>query len=152
DRPVALKIIRPEHLLHPDTVRRFQREAKAAARLSHPNIVTLFDANQVGDTHYLAMEYVEGLDLCRLVQEKGPFVVAQACDCIRQASLGLQHAHERGLVHRDIKPANLLLTTNGGTVKILDMGLARLEAVGATDSAKSALTHFGAVMGTPDFL
>src|SRR5436853_239874 len=77
--------------------------------------------------HYLAMECVEGSDLAVLVERFGPFDVLQACDVIRQAALGLQHAHERGIVHRDIKPDNLLLTASEGLVKILDLGLVRLD-------------------------
>ena len=107
---VALKLIRKERIDDPDAVRRFQREIRAAAQLDHPNIVLAFDADEVGGTHLLVMEYVEGTDLAKLVKQDGPLPVDKACDYIRQAALGLQHAHERGLVHRDIKPHNLLLT------------------------------------------
>src|SRR5204862_429936 len=86
---------------HHPAVRRFRREAQAAARLDHPNIVRLFDSDHSGDTHYLAMEYVNGVTLDRLVEQHGPVPFELACDFIRQAALGLQHAHERGLVHRD---------------------------------------------------
>src|SRR5439155_18935515 len=98
-----------------------------AARLQHPNVVMALDAGDVRGRHYLAMEYVEGSDLAVLVERFGPFDVAQACDVIRQAALGLQHAHERGIVHRDIKPDNLLLTASEALVKILDLGLVRLD-------------------------
>ena len=80
------------------------------SQLSHPNIVSAYDADQVDGTHFLAMEYVEGTDLRRLVKESGPLSVYHACDYMYQAALGLQHAFERGLVHRDIKPSNLVLT------------------------------------------
>jgi len=157
DRLVALKRIRKERLTSPDAVRRFYQEVRAAARLAHPNVVYALDTFQAGDTHILVMEYVEGIDLARLVQQSGPLPVAQACEYIRQAALGLQHAHERGLVHRDIKPHNLLVAsaTAGDTqyadpvIKILDMGLARLIDAGE-DTA--ALTQEGAVMGTPDYI
>src|SRR5262249_6926198 len=108
-RLVALKVIRKERLAHPEAVRRFRRELQAAARLAHPNIVLVHGSDQVGDTHYLAMEFVDGVTLQRLVEEHGPLPVAQACEYARQAALGLQHAHEQSLVHRDIKPSNLML-------------------------------------------
>jgi serine/threonine-protein kinase len=111
NRLEALKIIRPERLLqNPDAIRRFQREARSAAQLNHPNIVTIYDADMVNDVRFIAMEYVDGIDLAQLVRDRGPLPVAQACQFIRQAALGLQHAHEKGLVHRDIKPSNLLVT------------------------------------------
>ncbi len=155
-RIVALKVIRKDRLTSASVLDRFQREARAAAQLTHPNIVTTYDAGQAGETHYLAMEYVEGIDLARLVKEKGPLPVAQACDFVRQAASGLAHAHEKGVVHRDIKPANLLLgkahgLQSVGVVKILDMGLARLGAQEADPSAAS-LTQVGTFIGTPDFM
>jgi serine/threonine protein kinase len=111
NRIVALKVIRQDLLSKDQEVlRRFQREARTAAQLSHPNVVIVYDADQVGDRHFIAMEYVEGTDLSRLVKHRGPLAVAQACDFIRQAALGLQHAHESGMVHRDIKPSNLFAT------------------------------------------
>src|SRR5262249_46045013 len=107
-RPVALKVINRAFTARPAVVERFRREVRAAARLTHPNIVTAYDAEKAGDTHFLVMEYVEGVSLARLVKERGPLPVAQACAYVRQAALGLQHAHERGLVHRDVKPDNLI--------------------------------------------
>src|SRR5205823_10771983 len=97
ERPVALKIIDRELMARPEMVERFRREVKAAARLSHPNIVQAFDAEQAGDTHFLVMEFVRGTDLAHLVADRGPLPIVEACGCIRQAALGLQHAHERGL-------------------------------------------------------
>ena len=93
-RTVALKIIRKERLIHPESVRRFRRESQAAARLSHPNIVLVYESDQAGDVHYLAMEFVEGITLQRLVEQQGPLPVALACDWVRQAALGLEHAHQ----------------------------------------------------------
>jgi serine/threonine protein kinase len=113
NRTVALKIIRQDRLQHDEAVRRFRREAQAAARLHHPNIVQVFDSDHSGDTHYLVMEYVDGVTLDRLVEEKGALPIPQACDYIRQAAYGLQHAHEQALVHRDIKPANLMVVSGG---------------------------------------
>jgi serine/threonine protein kinase len=147
-RVVALKIIRPTLLAQPRAVERFHREIEAVARLAHPNIVAAYDADQVGGTHFLVMEYVDGTDLARLVKRHGPLSAGMASECIRQAALGLEHAFAQGLVHRDIKPHNLLLSRGQPpVVKILDMGLARLQ-VGEGDG----LTHTGAVMGTPDFI
>jgi serine/threonine-protein kinase len=155
DRTVALKVIRKEKLANPTAVQRFHQEIRAAAQLTHPNIVTAFDAGQVGDTYYFAMEFVEGVDLGKLVKMSGPLPVADACDYIRQAAQGLQHAHERGMVHRDIKPSNLLLSKTGpqgtgfGVIKILDMGLARINDPAST----SSLTRIsGTVIGTPAYL
>jgi eukaryotic-like serine/threonine-protein kinase len=120
-RTVALKVIRAERLSqNPEAVRRFQREARAAAQLCHPNVITIFDADSVDNRHYLAMEFVEGIDLSRLVRQHGPLPIAHACDFIRQAALGLQHAHERGLVHRDIKPSNLLVSLPGNSAEVTD--------------------------------
>ncbi len=150
-RTVAVKLIRKERLDSADAVRRFHREIEATAQLSHPNIVLAYDADQAGDTHFLVVEYVEGTDLARLVKKQGPLPIALACDCVRQAALGLQHAFEKGLVHRDVKPANLLLTT-GGTVKLLDLGLARIASAETLLEHSSTLTQEGSVMGTPDFI
>ena len=104
DRPVALKVIRVDLLDSTALVERFRREVKAAARLgSHPNVVAAYDAEQAGATHMLVMEFIEGTDLARLVDRRGPLPVGEACEYVRQAALGLQHAFEDGMVHRDIK-------------------------------------------------
>ncbi len=150
-RIVALKVIRKEQLIDPGAVARFHREIRAAAQLNHPNIILAHDADQVGDTHFFVMEFIEGVDLAKLVQCRGPLPVGEACDCIRQAALGLHHAHERGVIHRDVKPSNLLLTAQDGVVKVLDLGLARRETPFQTEES-AALTHRGAVMGTPDYM
>jgi parallel beta-helix repeat protein len=151
-RVVALKVIRQERLPQGDAIRRFQREIQALAQLAHPNIVTAYHADQVGDCYFLVMEYVEGTDLHRLVKEEGPLAAGRACEYVRQAAVGLEHAHERGLVHRDIKPANLLLSRREGVIKVLDLGLARI-ACGSEDSAASSATSVpGMIMGTPDFM
>jgi len=164
DRIVALKVIRRDLTSKPEAVRRFHREIQSVAKLSHPNIVMAFDANQVGEIHYLAMEFVEGTDLGRLVKAKGPMKLREACDAIRQGAMGLQHAFERGLVHRDIKPTNLLRATQGGLVKLLDMGLARLQEADADEDssvnpiananahAASLQTQAGRILGTPDYI
>jgi serine/threonine protein kinase len=107
-RVSAVKLIRKERLDNASAVKRFQREVRSAAALSHPNIVMAYDADEIAGTHLMVMEYVEGaVDLAKLVKRNGPLGVERACEYIRQAALGLQHAYERGMVHRDIKPANL---------------------------------------------
>jgi serine/threonine-protein kinase len=152
NRIVAIKVIRKERLNNPDAVQRFHREIRMAASLDHPHLVRSHDAAQVGDTHFLVMEYAEGVDLHRVVQKSGPLPVGQACMFLRQAALGLQHAHERGLVHRDIKPSNLQVTDRGATVKVLDMGLARSRAPEESDRGRPELTQACTVMGTPDYI
>src|SRR5438552_845193 len=148
ERVIVLKVIHKHFTDRPAAVERFRLEVKAAARLSHPNIVTAHDADQAGDVHFLVMEFVDGTSLDRLVHERGPLPVAEACAYVRQAALGLQHAFERGMVHRDLKPANLMLTPEG-KIKILDFGLARF----ASESGPStALTEPGTVVGTPDYM
>jgi uncharacterized protein (TIGR03067 family) len=154
ERPVALKLINHSLTSNPAMVERFRREVKTAAKLKHPNIVMAYDAETAGDSHFLVMEYVEGTSLSRLVADKGPLPVHQACDYIRQAALGLQHAHERGMVHRDIKPQNLMIqvsqsptrergageqplahASGSEMVKILDFGLARFAMEAAPAGA-----------------
>ncbi len=150
-RIVALKLIRKELVANTEAVRRFQREIRAAAQLDHPNLVRAFDADSDGDAQFLVMEYVEGTDLARLVKETGPLPLAQACECIRQAALALQHAADKGLIHRDIKPSNLLLTPDG-VLKVLDMGLARLNRTAVAGESVSTLTQEGSLVGTPDYI
>ena len=155
ERPVALKVIRRRLVAHPAAIERFLREVRAAARLSHPNIVASFDAEQAGDLRFLVMEYVEGESLDRLFSAPRTASVAQACDIIRQAALGLAHAHSRGMIHRDIKPQNIMRTPSG-QVKVLDFGLARLadltagetDAASTNESAAADETMRGAAVGT----
>jgi serine/threonine protein kinase/WD40 repeat protein len=162
DRLAAIKVLRHDLVTDAELVQRFLREIKLASQLpKHPHLVHALDAGTVAGTYYLAMEYIEGIDLDRLIEQGGPLPVPQACDYIRQAALGLQHAHEHGLVHRDIKPANLLVTprpgktpTAGGTIKILDLGLARLHGKG-TQAGQTILTLTSdgtMTMGTADYM
>jgi serine/threonine protein kinase len=157
-RVVALKVLSNELLKNDKAQQLFQREVRALARLIHPNIVTAYDANQLGERYYMVMEYVDGPNLEQLVRDKGPLPVGQACDFIRQAAIGLQFAFDKGMVHRDIKPANLLVQgadgDDGCVVKILDFGLARLHPpVEANEPADgSILIERNAVVGTPDYV
>ena len=155
DRTVALKIINGALVRKTEAVNRFHREVKAAAKLSHPNIVTAHDAEQAGGLHFMVMEYVDGVDLSEKTKELGVMPVEEACAAIQQVANGLQHAYELGMVHRDIKPQNLMVADDG-TVKILDFGLASLApatAAGFDATANSgALTVAGTIMGTPDFI
>src|SRR5262249_38396928 len=112
-RVVALKLLPPSLARNPSSVARFPREAKAAARLSHPNVVSVLDADEFRGLHFLVMEYVEGSDLARLVREQGTMDVPRAIDCLIQAARGLKAAYEADVVHRDIKPSNLLLDPGG---------------------------------------
>jgi serine/threonine protein kinase len=149
ERDVALKVMRPDRMASPDAVRRFRREIHAAATLAHENVVMAYDADQSGDRHYFAMEYVDGVNLDRLVRARGPLAVGKACDHVRQAALGLAHAHQKGLIHRDIKPSNLLLSRDG-VVKISDFGLVLVDDPSAPGGSR--LTREGLTVGTPDFL
>jgi serine/threonine-protein kinase len=156
---VALKVVRTNLMGNKTVIRRYKREAAAAAALDHPNIVSLLDADECDGRYYLAMEFVDGSDLSRLVKENGPLAPQEAAEYIRQSALGLQHAHDRGLIHRDIKPSNLLVSgdralpgTDGvANVKILDMGLVR-SILDDEDVSRTELTRDGTVVGTPDYM
>jgi serine/threonine protein kinase len=150
DRVVAVKVLREGRMGDADSIRRFRREIRAATLLRHPNIVRALTSEEVNSSQLLVMEYVEGIDLGKLVGEKGPLPPRKAADCVRQTALALAHAHEKGMVHRDIKPSNLLLTREG-QIKLLDLGLARLLP-GADGAGSSTLTESGFIMGTLDYL
>ncbi len=123
-RRVELKVLTRSQAKDRAAVERFYLEARAVAALDHPNIIRAHDVDHDGELHFIVLEYVDGTNLHDIVRKHGAMNVIRAAHYIRQAALGLQHAHEAGLVHRDIKPGNLLLDRNG-TVKLLDMGLAR---------------------------
>jgi tetratricopeptide (TPR) repeat protein/tRNA A-37 threonylcarbamoyl transferase component Bud32 len=147
DRPVALKILALSAERGPDFAERFNREARALARLNHPNIVSVFDFGEVNGLYYLLMEYVDGVDLRRTL-EKGPLAPRHALALVGQICTALQYAHDRGVVHRDVKPENILLDRDGN-VKIADFGLAKL--VGRSQ-ADQRLTATRQIMGTPHYM
>ena len=147
DRVVALKVLSAGLVDDEEVIARFKREIKAVGQLDHPHIVRALDARRIGETHFLVMEFIDGTDWEHLVRRWGPLRVADVCELGRQAALGLQHAHEHGLIHRDIKPSNLMLTRQG-QAKILDLGLARMRG----SPASQALTVSGQTMGTPDYI
>jgi serine/threonine-protein kinase len=173
NRMVALKVIRAELLANDSAVERFYQITMQAGQLSHPNIVHAYDSGPIGNTHFFAMEFVEGIDLERLVQQNGPLTVPMACDYIRQAAEGLQHAFERGMLHRDVKPSNLLVTRPGAStsspnapggssgkltaasltlLKIRNLGLNLLQPISEEELTKSGGLMQGKVPRTPDFL
>lgn len=149
-RIVALKVLPPEMIDSEEAVQRFQQEVKAVARLSHPNIVTAYDADEANGIHFLVMECVEGENLLTLVREYGPFPPGKAIACILQAARGLEYAHQQGIIHRDIKPSNLLLDKRG-TIKILDMGLARVRQPMAAGE-EGEFVQAGYVLGSVDYM
>lgn len=160
---VAIKILPPSKAKDPQLIGRFQREARLALRLRHPNIVRTFQMGQQNDLNFIVMEYLEGETLDEVLNRRGKLPINEAVRLMHQALMGLQHIHEQGLVHRDMKPANLMLVpgmhpgqpdnTLNATVKILDIGLGKAlfdESLNARDDLQ--LTSEGVLLGTPDYL
>jgi serine/threonine-protein kinase len=146
ERQVAVKLL-AEHLADDDAfVSRFQREARAAARLTHPNIVQVFDYGFDEDSqrHFIVMEYVPGMSCAEILRDKGRLDVPQAVDIIDQACRGLDHAHRNGVVHRDVKPGNLLRSPEG-VIKLADFGIAKA-------GEQTGITQAGSVLGTAAYL
>lgn len=144
-RDVAIKTLRREIALSPQGLDRFLREARLAAKLHHTNAVTVYQVGVEGQTPYIAMEYVEGQSLDQVVSPGRPMAWRQATRAVRDAAAGLDAAHKLGLIHRDIKPANLIRATDGVT-KVVDFGLARVQA------AQTQLTQQGSILGTPAYM
>lgn len=154
-RRCAIKVLPTKRVADSSYLARFHREAQAVAALDHPNIVRAYDVDHQTDKdaeiHFLVMEYVEGDSLQDLVDRGGPLGFADAANYIRQAALGLEHAHQEGMVHRDIKPGNLLVDP-GGTVKLLDLGLARYFSSEEKEGTALTIAHDEKVLGTADYL
>ncbi len=148
-REVALKVLHADLAESPDALERFWREMRAGGKLNHPHIVPTLDADQVGDTMFLVMEYVPGTNLALLVGQNGPLPIEQALRYAAHAAEGLAHAHDQGVIHRDIKPSNLLCDERGN-VRVLDLGLARFVADG--HSQQTQLTGTGELLGTVDYM
>ena len=147
-RLVAIKVIAADLAAEAGIIARFQRERFLLAQLAHPNVVAAYDAGESGGLQYFVMEFVDGVSFATLVKQAGTLPVVEACELIRQAAVGLQHIHEHGLVHRDIKPSNLLLTPSG-TVKLIDLSLARWEQ--APTHGQSIITNLQ-TLGTFDYI
>ena len=144
DRPVALKVLFPEFATDPSFVERFRREAQAAANLSHPNIVSVYDWGEEGGTYYIVMEYVEGRSLAQILRDEGPLLPDRAADVTTDIASALGFAHRHGVIHRDVKPGNVLISPLG-QVKVTDFGIARAV------STQENLTQTGTVMGTATY-
>lgn len=154
-KAVAIKVLPPARAADPTLLARFQREARLAKRLNHPNVIRTFDAGEHRGTHFLVMELLQGETLKEVLLRRGRLPALEAVRLIYQALLGLHHLHEQGLVHRDLEPANLMLVPNSGeqaettlhsTMKILDIGLGRVVF---DEGASGNLTTTGDVLGTP---
>ncbi len=139
-RPVAIKILHEAYRSDVEFIERFHREAKSAARLSHPNIVSIFDVGVAGNDHYIVMEYVQGATLKKKIQDEGPLDLLTAVAIAKDIAQGLTHAHANNIVHCDIKPHNVLMTDDGHA-KITDFGIARAVT-------ESTLTYGGSVIGS----
>lgn len=149
DRDVALKVLPNEMAANPGALERFRREARNAAKLRHENIVSIYECGEEKGTWYLALEFVEGIDLNEYIRRKGRLDPEEARRITIQAALALQHAHQQGIVHRDIKPSNFLVTRHAGklVVKMTDLGLSREAKRDAT-----RVTRDGTTVGTVDYM
>ncbi len=149
---VAIKVMARKLTSNQSLVNRFRREIEASSRLRSPHVVRTLDAGRVGKVDFMVMEFVNGFQLDQLIGRDRILPAGLACEIVRQAAIGLQHAHDEQMVHRDIKPANLMidwLKHGRGTVKVMDMGLVRLN----TESEEhQTVTHAGQVMGTPEYM
>ena len=146
-RSCALKVLPHEKAKNPTLLKRFKAEAAAAAALRHENIVTVFEAGEADGYSYIALEYVEGTDVARLVDQRGPMPLKRSIEIIRQVAKALEHAHQQGIVHRDIKPGNILLRRDG-VVKLADLGLARV----LDENTDTSITRAGTTVGTVDYM
>lgn len=150
-RDFAIKVLDARGPIGSKTIKRFERETRSLGKVRHPNIVQATDAGQDNGLHYIAMEFLDGRNLSQLTKKR-TLDVPTACELIRQAALGIHHAHMYGLVHRDIKPSNLMLCLNDDdyTVKVLDLGLVRTDPI--LDEDEEDLTPAGVILGTFGFM
>jgi eukaryotic-like serine/threonine-protein kinase len=147
---VALKVLSPEYAANPIRFKRFVREARAQKAMDHPNIVKMFDCDWANETYFIAMEFIEGMDVYDRVAAHGKLPVDEVVEILIQAARALSHAHAQGIVHRDVKPSNLLLTYRSGRleVKLSDFGL----ALDWANLDESRLTKAGTTLGTVDYM
>jgi len=148
-RLVALKILVRDLAVKPERVDRFRKEARHAARLNHENIVTIYEIGEFEDLQYLALEFVDGVDLLHYIGERGRLDPNEACNILTQAATALEHSFEQGIIHRDVKPSNLLVTTRRDQllIKLTDLGIAR-----EMETESNRLTGAGLIVGTIDYL
>ncbi len=146
DRLVALKVLLSKYAAEADGRERFLREARAVAKLSHPNIVAGIDAGEANGVYFFVMEFLDGESVDKTLRRRTRLPSAEAAGIIRQIALGLDHAHQNGMVHRDIKPANIMLLPDG-TAKLADLGLVRLASAGDV-----TLTQSGTIVGSPGYV
>lgn len=150
-RVVALKVLKTDVLHAEELALRFVREVQVAAQLSHPNIVTAYDAGEQHGLSYLVCEFIDGQNLTEIIKENGPLSLPDALNVTMQMAEGLAYAHGKGVIHRDIKPSNLLLDDDGNA-KLLDVGLAKLNRPESDSDETSDLTKTGLIMGTVDYM
>jgi serine/threonine protein kinase len=156
-RRVAIKVLPPSKARNPQLLARFEREARMALKLDHPNVVRTFDVGEYNGLHYMVMECLEGETFDEVISRKKRLPVAEAVRIVYEALLGLQHIHERGMIHRDMKPANLMLAPTAGAefrVRILDIGLGRtlFDDSAEAEKQETQITQEGVLLGTPDYL
>ena len=151
---VAIKVLKLSEAEGSQTVARFQREMRALGKMDHPHVVRATDAGEINGQYFIAMEYLDGTDFGHIVRRPGSVPVPTACEVVRQAALGVQYAHDNGVIHRDLKPSNLFLARVGAddaAVKVLDLGLVRPIADPSHDD-EDELTPAGLVLGTLGYM
>lgn len=144
ERFAAIKVLAPHLVWEQEFVERFLREARAAARLRHPGIVTIYDVGQAGGWYYFAMDYLEGDPLARLIEKHGPMALKKTLALLRPIAAALDYAHQQGLIHRDVKPGNIIISPKGQAT-LTDFGIARA-------AAETRLTRTGTIIGTPEYM